>query len=572
MPAYDAFISYSHAQDKPVAAALQSLVQKLGKPWYRRRALRIFRDDTSLSATPHLWPSIEQALNDSRFLVLIASTQAAASLWVDKEVAYWLDHKSVDTLLIAVTDGALTWDATANDFRWSDTTPLPPSLKGRFPTEPKWVDLTPYRADARPRDQRFMDSAADFAAAIRGVPKEDLLSQELREQKRALTLAWSAAASLLLLAVLATWQWREAVAQRDRAESTLAAATRSANNFILKVAIRVRQTVGIPIDLVREILAQAQDLQGELIKHNERDPNLQRSRAIGLRETSQTLLLQGDTEAALDQALKSRAIMDMLMAAQPHNPELRQELSLAHNRVGEALSRGGRREEALDSFERSLSIRQALAAATPDNEAKRALALSYERVGDELFNLGRREPALAAYQAALSTREQLVSSQPDKLEWQADLAVSFDRIGRSTQNKREEALAAYQKSLAIREQLVIAEARNALWQRDLASSCDNVGMIHLASGRQEQALELHRRALAIREKLAAGDAGNPQWQILLVISHVKLAEANDDPLSHYKRALPIVLQLEKDGKLSAAQRGWRSEIENRLAKLSAAGN
>jgi hypothetical protein len=59
---YDAFVSYSHAKDKPIAAALQSIVQKLGKPWYRRRALRVFRDDTSLSATPSLWPSIEQAL------------------------------------------------------------------------------------------------------------------------------------------------------------------------------------------------------------------------------------------------------------------------------------------------------------------------------------------------------------------------------------------------------------------------------------------------------------------------------------------------------------------------------
>jgi hypothetical protein len=65
---YDAFISYSHAKDKPIAAALQSMIQKLGKAWYRRRALRVFRDDTSLSATPHLWPSIEAALAQSRHL------------------------------------------------------------------------------------------------------------------------------------------------------------------------------------------------------------------------------------------------------------------------------------------------------------------------------------------------------------------------------------------------------------------------------------------------------------------------------------------------------------------------
>ena len=79
MALYDAFISYSHAKDKPIATALQSVVQKLGKAWYRRRALRLFRDDASLTATPHLWPSIEQALSRSRFLILLASPEAAAS-------------------------------------------------------------------------------------------------------------------------------------------------------------------------------------------------------------------------------------------------------------------------------------------------------------------------------------------------------------------------------------------------------------------------------------------------------------------------------------------------------------
>ena len=113
MTLYDAFVSYSHAKDKPIAAALQSVVQKLGKPWYRRRALRVFRDDTSLSATPSLWPTIEQALGQSRFLILLASPEAAASPWVNKEVAYWLEHKGADTLLIAVTDG----DACLGQFR-----------------------------------------------------------------------------------------------------------------------------------------------------------------------------------------------------------------------------------------------------------------------------------------------------------------------------------------------------------------------------------------------------------------------------------------------------------------------
>jgi hypothetical protein len=51
---YAAFISYSHAKDRSLATALQTVMQSLGKAWWQRRAMRIFRDDTSLTATPFL--------------------------------------------------------------------------------------------------------------------------------------------------------------------------------------------------------------------------------------------------------------------------------------------------------------------------------------------------------------------------------------------------------------------------------------------------------------------------------------------------------------------------------------
>ena len=224
MPAYDAFISYSHAKDKPIAAALQSVIQKLGKPWYQRRALRVFRDDTSLSATPQLWPSIEQALSQSRYLLLLASPEAASSHWVGKEVEYWLANKSPDTLLVGVTDGTLAWNEAKDDFDWQPDTPLPPALKGGFPAEPKWVDLSAYREGADPRNARFIEAGADFAAAIRGMPKEDLLSQEVRQQRRALRLAVGAAAVMLLLAVGAVTAGIIARSQQLRAEKNFAAA------------------------------------------------------------------------------------------------------------------------------------------------------------------------------------------------------------------------------------------------------------------------------------------------------------------------------------------------------------
>ena len=76
--------------DWPRAAAG---LQSLAKPWYRRRALRVFRDQTSLSASPELWSAIEAALAQARFFVLLASPEAAASRWVDQEVRWWRENR-----------------------------------------------------------------------------------------------------------------------------------------------------------------------------------------------------------------------------------------------------------------------------------------------------------------------------------------------------------------------------------------------------------------------------------------------------------------------------------------------
>ncbi len=312
MPVYDAFISYSHAKDKPIAAALQSVIQKLGKPWYRRRGLRVFRDDTSLSATPQLWPSIEQALAQSRYLLLLGSPELAASPWVGKEVEYWLANKSVDTLLIGVTDGTLNWDGKKGDFRWKPAPPLSPVLKGRFPAEPKWVDLSTYREGANPRDHSFLDLGADFAAAIHGMPKEDLLSQEVRQQRRALSLAVSAAGLLLLLAVGAVTAGIIAKFEAERAERNFAAAKSTVDGLIFNIAQGLRNVEGLRVESLDKILDQARKTVERLTENDPGNPALLRSKAVMLDEFAKTYLAAGNLAAAEKNAEESHAILSHL--------------------------------------------------------------------------------------------------------------------------------------------------------------------------------------------------------------------------------------------------------------------
>ena len=305
MPVYDAFISYSHAKDKPIAAALQSVIQKLGKPWYQRRALRVFRDDTSLSATPQLWPSIEQALAQSRYLLLLTSPEAASSHWVGKEVEYWLANKSPETLLVGVTNGTLAWNENANDFDWDLKPPLPEALKGRFAAEPKWVDLSAYREGADPRNARFIEASADFAAAIRGMPKEDLLSQEVRQQRRALRLAVSAATVMLVLAVGAVTAGIIARTQQLRAEKNFAAAKDTVDSLIFNIAQGLRNVEGMRIESIDKILGQVRSTVDRLAETDPGNPALLRSKDVMLDEFAKTYMAAGNLDAALKSAEES---------------------------------------------------------------------------------------------------------------------------------------------------------------------------------------------------------------------------------------------------------------------------
>lgn len=151
---YDAFISYSHKLDGELAKRLQPELERFAKPWYRMRALHVFRDDVSLSASPHLWGSIQEALEASRWLILLASPEAAKSVWIDREVRWWLENKRdpLEHLLIAVTDGRPPWDS-ADPATPGAVSIIPPILQGHVTSEPRWVDL---------RDVRIPDAKDDY--------------------------------------------------------------------------------------------------------------------------------------------------------------------------------------------------------------------------------------------------------------------------------------------------------------------------------------------------------------------------------------------------------------------------
>jgi hypothetical protein len=198
---YDAYMTYSHAGDQQLAAELHKDLMRLAKPWYRSRSMRVFRDSADIAASPNLWASVEGALKSSRWLVLLASRGAANSSWVAQEVNCWLKKKRPDRILIVLTDGDIVWDPVAGDFNWALTTALPTALQGAFSNEPHWVDIRHVRHD--PSTLTRHDATATLAATIRGVPKDEIFGEDLRQHRRLKRIVGALIAAVVLLTV----QW-----------------------------------------------------------------------------------------------------------------------------------------------------------------------------------------------------------------------------------------------------------------------------------------------------------------------------------------------------------------------------
>jgi len=198
---YNAFISYSHAADGRMAPALQAALERFAKPWYKLRYLNIFRDETSLSASPHLWTNIQKALDESEYLIYMASPESAASKWVSKEIEYWLEKKSLDTFLIVLSDGDLTWDDANNKLIISNNNSLPPLLYDEFKEHPFYIDLREMRSetDLSLKNPIFKKEVLKLAAQLHGKAPKDLASEEVSTYRK---MVWTRNSATLLLILL----------------------------------------------------------------------------------------------------------------------------------------------------------------------------------------------------------------------------------------------------------------------------------------------------------------------------------------------------------------------------------
>ena len=107
---YDAFISYRHVEpDQTVAKYVHQMIEtfKAPKEFYKdgkRPVFRVFRDREELAARD-LGASIEEALAQSRYLVVICSRRTPLSEWCQKEIEIFKGLHGEERIIPVLIEG-----------------------------------------------------------------------------------------------------------------------------------------------------------------------------------------------------------------------------------------------------------------------------------------------------------------------------------------------------------------------------------------------------------------------------------------------------------------------------------
>ena len=425
------------------------------------------------------------------------------------------------------------------------------------------------------------------------MPKEDLLSEELRQQRRALTLAWSAAGSLLVLAGVAGWQWKVAIdneraatgqkhiaeqqsaiakSEAARAERNFGAAKNTIDTVIFDLAEGLRNIEGMRVQTVRRILDRAEAAVAQLAARTENVPAVQRSQAAMFNLFAETYLQLGATKLADDYAQKALAITRALVAKEPNNDQWQRDVAISLNNVGAVRWDQGDLAGALAAHRESLAILRALEAKQPGGY-QRDMTVPLGMIGDVMAAQGDLSGALAAYRKFLAISRALAAKTPDVLVLHRDVSVALNKTGDMlvAQGDRDGALAAFQPH--IRRRLAAKDPANSVWQRDLVVSLNKIGDTLAAKGERAGALVALREALAIMHALAVKDPGNVIWQGDVALGQEKIGDvliAERDyagALAAYRDGLAIRRALSAKDPASAQ---WQTEVVQALVKLAVA--
>ena len=214
---YSAFISYRHApEDIAVASEIQKRLERYPVPAAIRKKTgkskvgRIFRDKEELPITSDLNDDISAALENASHLIVICSTSTRESIWVEREIQYFLRNHSKKEILTVLVSGE-PYDVIPEILLHDTVERTAPDGT----TYEETINYEPLSCDFRQGIKASRRTEIPrLAAALLGCKYDELVMRERQYRRRRLTAILSVTGTLAAIA-LAYLIWSRAEIKKN---------------------------------------------------------------------------------------------------------------------------------------------------------------------------------------------------------------------------------------------------------------------------------------------------------------------------------------------------------------------
>jgi non-specific serine/threonine protein kinase/serine/threonine-protein kinase len=260
----------------------------------------------------------------------------------------------------------------------------------------------------------------------------------------------------------------------------------------------------------------------------------------------------GDTQGALESMRKALVIRQRLVALQPRNQELQNELAYCYEGLASLHTLAGPPEKVVEYADKAISTLEASAASDPANEKLlyylcSAYIYKAKALGNPATaNLGDIKGALEFSSKGQAIIEKLAADHPTNLDYQRGIGTTYNLAGflKSAAGDEKGALEFFLKATSIDQRLVELDPNNTVFMNELAVNVGKVGSSMMKLGDTKGALEKFKQALAIYESLIAADPNDAAMRRNAGVGYRNVGAATGigdraEALKNFNKALEI---------------------------------
>jgi tetratricopeptide (TPR) repeat protein len=523
---FRAFISYSHA-DKSAADWLHRALEAYRLPSrlvgqqtavgeVPAKLTPIFRDRDELPAAGDLSIELRTALEQSSFLIVIASPSAAQSRWVNEEVRLYKQVHGEGRVLVLIVDGSPGSDDEIECF--------PLAVRRRVDEKGQISDQTvePIAADLRADGDGKRLAKLKLVAGLTGLPLDKLVQREqVRRQRRLIVVATVAAFLALCMSVLAVMAIRgQAEAERQRAESD------GLVEYMLTDLRMQLEPVG-RLEIFDSVGKRAMAYYANQdINALDADSLGRRARALHL--VGEVRDLRADSEGAMEAFEQAEETTAELLARDPQNESRIFDHSQSVFWVGYFAWQRNEMESAERWFIEYHRLASQLVEINPNKEewlVEQSSALV--NLGVMLHDARRYEEATTYFRQALKIDTEIAQADSDDHEKQRSMAQDHAWLSDAMKGawNFSSAMAERQKELSIYATILAIDDRDARAREGEAVAHMEIADLNIVAGQYALALEASQSGLDNIEQLFEEDPSNSLWQDMAVSATNQHAEA-----------------------------------------------